>query len=123
MRTATPLILISIAATAFGGPQTQRLHLTDAADPALGADPPEYVFAESPIAPDGTVYLEVAQGTGFDIGPRALWTWRDGVYTEALDTETEGIAAIFLGVDTDVTQHVGMHHAATENLQPAPIFA
>ena len=41
----------------------------------------------------------------------------------ALDAETEGKAGIFLAVDAAVLQHVGIHHAAAEDLDPAGVLA
>ena len=41
----------------------------------------------------------------------------------ALDAHAEGEARVALGVDPAVAQHLGMDHAAAEELEPAAVFA
>ena len=41
----------------------------------------------------------------------------------ALDAETEGEAGVLVAVDAAVFQHVGVHHAAAEDLHPAGMLA
>ena len=41
----------------------------------------------------------------------------------AFDAEAEGETAVFGTVDTAVFQHVGIHHAAAENLDPSGVLA
>ncbi|GAB4544930.1 MAG: hypothetical protein Tsb0013_02390 [Phycisphaerales bacterium] len=87
MRTAPPLVLMTLAATAFGGPSTQRLHLSDEQNPVFGSDPPELVFAISEIAEDGSVFFSVGQEDD-TIGHESLWRWRDGAFTAVFDRQT-----------------------------------
>ena len=42
---------------------------------------------------------------------------------DALDTHTECVTGILLAVDTAEFEYVGVYHAATENLNPAGVFA
>ena len=42
---------------------------------------------------------------------------------DTLDTHAECEAGIFLGVDTACFEDVGVHHAATEDFDPAGAFA
>ena len=42
---------------------------------------------------------------------------------DAVDAEAEGEALIALGIEPDILEHVRMHHAAAENLEPVVAFA
>ena len=87
MRTAPPLVLMTLAATAIGGPSTQRLHLSDESNPLFGSNAPELVFAISEIAQDGSVFFSVGQEDA-TIGHDSLWRWRDGAFTAVFGRQT-----------------------------------
>ena len=40
---------------------------------------------------------------------------------QTLNTHAKGQATVLIGVNTDIAQHIGMNHAATEHFQPAII--
>src|SRR5262245_35358531 len=42
---------------------------------------------------------------------------------DAVDPQAPGEALVLVGIEATVAQHVGMHHAAAENLQPILAFA
>ena len=42
---------------------------------------------------------------------------------DAFDAHAEGEAGVFLAVDADIFEDVGVHHAAAEDLQPAGMLA
>lgn len=42
---------------------------------------------------------------------------------DALDTHAEGVARVFLGVDTTEFEHVGIDHTTTEDLHPSGVLA
>lgn len=41
---------------------------------------------------------------------------------DAFHAHAECEAGVFVGIDTEVVEHFGMHHATTEDLYPAGVF-
>ena len=43
-------------------------------------------------------------------------------HRQSLDPHAKGVAGKFLGIDARIAEHIRMHHAATEDLQPFPFL-